>query len=323
MRHPKRYFLPALLVLGACVAAAAVMDPVREVMPDAHGQIDWSNQVLQATGSGVRPPNAASPAQARLMAKRAAVADAYRNLAQLVSDVQVTSETTVQKFITTNDTVRLSVQAYIRGARVVEESEDPDGTYTVTLQVGMAGKRCLTGIILPRVFAQAPPAGGVAEGNPPDGPKIDFTPAPPANVAPGLPDLLEPDLLTAPDEHGPFTGLIIDARGFDVQPAMSPRIYDASGREVYGTMNVDPGYAEETGIMGYMGTIRAALTTPRVGRRPLVIRAIGTPDAFRRYITISDADAERVRAENRESRFLKNCAVTVVVDERRARDEAR
>jgi len=308
----KGYILSALLVLGTCVAAAAHSGSIRETVPGCHGEIDWGDQVLEATGSGVRPPDAVSPAQARLLAKRAAVADAYRNLAQLISEVSVTGDTTVQRFITTNDTVRLRVQAYIRGARVVDEKDDPDGTYTVTLRVGMAGRRALTGLILPQVLPANP--------QPPAA-----RPEPPLrlpDVRPDLPPLLEPDLLTPAGARGPFTSLIIDARGFDVQPAMSPRIYDPAGQEIYGTMNVDPGYAEEVGIAGYMGTIRAAMAMPRAGKRPLVVRAVGTPDAFHRYVSLSADDAQRALDESRHGRYLERCAVILVVDERRARDEA-
>ena len=316
----KSYLLPALLVLTACAAAANV-HCIREILPQK-GEINWSDQVIEATGSGVRPADAESPAQARLLAKRAAITDAYRNLAQIISEVRVTSDTTVQRFITTDDTIRTSVQAYIRGARVVEEKEEADGTFTVTVRIGMAGKRALTGMILPRALEPTPAPQPAPAANPPAAEAPPLL-TPPTEVRPQTADLLEPDLLTPADAQGPFTGLIVDTRGLDVQPAMSPRIYDAEGREVYGTMNIDPGYAEEVGIAGYMGTIRASLGISRVGKRPLVVRAAGTPDAFRRYISLNAVDAERVLAENRHSKFLERCAVVLVVDERRARDEAR
>ena len=300
-----RAWMVALAAACLVVAATAAGERIIEGVPAANGQINWSEGVLSATGTGVRPRDAESPAQARLLAKRAAIADAYRNMAHLVSEVRVTANTTVERYLTTNDTVRLNVEAYIRGARVIDEREDADGVYTVTLQLGMTGKQSLTGLVLPSV-----PAAPVVEPQP--------VPAP----APE-PRVLEADLLTPADAKGPFTGLIIDTRGLNVQPAMSPRILDPSGKDVYTGAGVDADRIQETGVAGYMGTIRASLGVERVGSRPLVVRAIGTPDEFHRYVTISAADAERVRAEDQESHFLGKAAVILVVDERRARDEVR
>ncbi len=45
-----------------------------------------------------------------------------------------------------------------------------------------------------------------------------------------------------------YTGVVIDARGLGVMPSMSPKIYDNTGNEVYGTMTVDPDYVIEKGI---------------------------------------------------------------------------
>lgn len=312
-----------------CVAGAALAGPITEFIPQANGEVKWSEGVLRATGFGVRPKDADTPAQARLLARSAAIADAYRNMAQVINEVRVTANTTVERHLTLNDTLRLSVQAYIRGAEVVEERDNADGTYTIVLQVGFFGKNGLTGMVLPGVLRSA---ARVDSGGPP-GITLDL-PAltPPATAAvavaavgavavPGMG--LETDLLTAATDEGPFTGVIIDARGLNVQPAMSPRIYDPAGKEIYGTVGVDASFAEDVGVAGYMGTVRAAMALPRVGNRPLVIRAAGTPDTFHRYLTISGEDAQRLLAADAKSHFLQKCAVTIVVDERRTRDETK
>lgn len=306
-RTTKRQFLTLAVLCTLTVPAGAA--PIIEPIAGAHGQVNWSEGVLSVIGAGVRPPDAISVAQGRLLARRAAIADAYRNLAHLVSEVRVTSNTTVERYVNTADTIRLNVEAYVRGAQIVEEKDDADGTYTVTLRVGMTGKESLTGIMLPKIVGA---------------PVLDTK-----LVAPTLPRVaptvanLENELLTPVDAPGPFTGLIVDTRGLNIQPAMSPRLYDPSGKEVYGTVQIGADFAEDIGIAGYMGTIRTALDVARVGKNPLVIRAVGSPDEFHRYVTISAADALRVLAENDKSQFLQKCAVIFVVDERRARDEGK
>ncbi|MBW1683090.1 MAG: hypothetical protein JRJ83_17035, partial [Deltaproteobacteria bacterium] len=48
-----------------------------------------------------------------------------------------------------------------------------------------------------------------------------------------------------------YTGLVVDARGFRVKPAMSPRILDEDGNEVYGSASVSREYAVQQGMAGY------------------------------------------------------------------------
>lgn len=53
--------------------------------------------MVAATGTGIAPPTAINAAQAEMLARRAAVADAYRQLAEEVAGVQVDAESTVQR----------------------------------------------------------------------------------------------------------------------------------------------------------------------------------------------------------------------------------
>ena len=76
-----------------------------------------------------------SPAQAKLMAKNAAIRDAQRNLAETIYGIRIDSRTTVRNFITEDDRIRSSVQAILRGARVVDTRWEDDGTCTVEMEV--------------------------------------------------------------------------------------------------------------------------------------------------------------------------------------------
>ena len=95
----------------------------------AEGNVDWDSRVITVTGMGAAPPNAMNPAQARMMARRAAVVDGYRQLAEVVKGVNVDSETTVENMMVTSDVIKTKVSGLIQGARVVAEQVVPGGGY--------------------------------------------------------------------------------------------------------------------------------------------------------------------------------------------------
>jgi len=104
----------------------------------------WSQQLIRlvrtvatirARGSGIRPERASSAAQARLLAERAAKADAYRNLLEAAYGVLVTSSTSVKDLATQNDNVRTTLDGFIRGARLVEARHLDDGSVEVEMEI--------------------------------------------------------------------------------------------------------------------------------------------------------------------------------------------
>src|SRR5687768_9122060 len=84
-------YLSALAVsLTAFAQAATKPSPVSEKGKAVQG-VNWEGQVLKATGSGAPDPRAATPAQARLGAERAAKLDAFRNLLEQARGVQLSA----------------------------------------------------------------------------------------------------------------------------------------------------------------------------------------------------------------------------------------
>lgn len=75
---------------------------------------------ISVTGEGVAPINTSSPAQAYALAKRAAVADAYRLIAEKVKGVRVEGYDLVKNMMVQRSTVRTSVDAMVRNANIVE-----------------------------------------------------------------------------------------------------------------------------------------------------------------------------------------------------------
>lgn len=102
-------------------------EPVAE-KPKAQSNVNGGDEELtpnhpiriSVTGEGVAPINTSSPAQAYALAKRAAVADAYRLIAEKVKGVRVEGYDLVKNMMVQRSTVRTSVDAMVRNANVVE-----------------------------------------------------------------------------------------------------------------------------------------------------------------------------------------------------------
>jgi len=261
-----------LLLAMLAVPAFAASDPVIE--KSSGGWVNWDRQVIKAVGHGILPGDAENEAQARLMARSAAIADAYRNLAMVTKGVRVTGETYVKNFITESDEVRLKIEGFIRGAEIVSEKQLSDRSFEVIMQAPLVGEDGL----LAGIASEVP-----CEGQP------------------------------ASETDGEFTGLLIDARGLGVKPAMSPKVYDEDGKEVYGTVKCTPDFAIEVGIAGYPRSMDQALKSPRIGAHPLVVKAPRRGPKFATDIILSNADAERIRNADAKSGFLGKCGVSILL----------
>lgn len=79
----------------------------------------------------------AKEAQNKLLAKRAAEADAYRKLAECVYGVKINSETSVRDFVTESDQIRSAVDTFIRGIRLGPPRYYEDGVCEVEAEVSV------------------------------------------------------------------------------------------------------------------------------------------------------------------------------------------
>ena len=75
----------------------------------------------------------------RLLAQRAARADAYRKLLERIRGVQLTSQTTVQDFVTESDRIDAALQTFVKGLRPVGPTRyQEDGTVEVDVAVTLS-----------------------------------------------------------------------------------------------------------------------------------------------------------------------------------------
>jgi hypothetical protein len=107
------------------------------------------------------------------------------------------------------------------------------------------------------------------------------------------------------------TGLIIDATGLKLQPAIAPRILDDGGAEVYSREMVQPTVLRQNGAAVYTKTLDAAKRDARAGQNPLILKATSVGSTAS-DVVISKDDVTKLQAENLF--FLAEARVVIATD---------
>lgn len=248
----KRLMLAAALIVSV-VAGAQNKDAPRP----AQG-MNWEGQVIRATGAGAPDMKASSPAQARLGAERAALLDAFRNLLSQVKGVQVDGARKMDDVMQANE-VKARVEGVIKGYKIVNKRYFSDNGVEIDVEVPVA---LLTDILDPdatQLLAQ--PASKTPEK------AIEKAPEKAPEKVAEKPAEPKSDKL----EEG--TGLVIDARGLKLMPALMPRVLDETGKPLYSVDSLSPEARKTTGVAAYVQSLDEARKSLKAGEKPLVIKA--------------------------------------------------
>jgi len=301
--------LSVTVMLIALVAMPCLAQTVTQQVGTA-GSIDWSNQILRSTGVGSPNPNMPETAQ-RAGALEAAKRVALRNLLETVKGMSLDSETTVRNFMVENDVIVTRVSGILRNFTVVDTKYMSTGDIEVTIEMPMSG--ALADALLPQPsgasLGPVTPASAQAVcptcGQPwPAGRPLPSGGTTPAHSAAPAPQ----------GNSGAYTGLVIDAKGLNLRPAMSPKILDESGEEIYGSKNVSREWAVQIGMVGYDKDVNRARSDERVTDNPLVVKAVKVSGENKADVVVAAASAAAIRSAAASQNFLDHCKVMFVVD---------
>lgn len=264
------------------------------------GSIDWQSAQASAVGVGSPPRAASSQGQARAMAVRAATVVARRNLLEIIKGVQIDSRTSIENYMLADDTVVSTVRGYLQNSQVYDVAYMSDGSVEVTVGIGLRGK--LSEAVIPKStpFGVAGQSGYGAEPPVTDG-------AASAGIEPDQ-AMIEAAVAET------YTGLLVDATGLAVRPALTPRILDQAGNEIYGSASVSREYAVSQGMAGYARSFQAAVDDPRVSGNPLLVKAVSVSGPAGADLVLDDQQAALVRAVAAKQTFLRQCRVMIVLD---------
>lgn len=244
------------------------------------GEVDWKQGTITVIGYGA-PTEGMSKARAKILARRAATVSAYRDLLEMLKGVQVNSTTTVEDAMVSSDIIQTSVEGILKGARVVGEvTYDSDGVAQVTVSTRLNGP--LLDQLLPKQGFSESEGEAVFEAT------FDASPN-------GL------------------SGLIVDARGLGLTPALAPRVMDETRQLVYGAAVVNRDVAVEKGMVVYEKDLDAAMKNGRIGANPLIVKGLKSEGQRKTNVIVSTTDYERVR-DTLDRSVLMACRVIFVVE---------
>ncbi|MBF0589915.1 MAG: hypothetical protein HQL53_12385 [Magnetococcales bacterium] len=301
------------------------------------GAINWSRGRVMAEGNGMgkrKGPSRLVAAQAC----RAATVDAQRNLLETVKGVRIEGETVVEDMILKSDIVKTKVSGVIRGATIKSREIFADeGACTVVMEMAMAGD------FASGIFQNMPQSDQSSNYKP------SILPSLQEMVGYGLNWLIKPAHASADDSamqpwkaqinqlmkrlerlekvvqaqaagnqakqkrSGDPTGLVIDARGTNFIPSLSPKVRKVRGGVMFPTRNRRQQQRQGELVSLFMKDLMLAQNHPRVGDRPLVLKGLKTWGKYRTEIVLGKSSAAELNDLIKKD-FLADAGVIIVLD---------
>ncbi len=228
-----------------------------------NGEIDWSDNTIRATGMAVLDPNNPNTSQARLMAERAAIVIAQRNLLETVQGVRINSETRVENFMTDYDVIYTRVEGVVKNARQIGSStyNEDAGTVEVELEMEIHNDQGLSGALASALTTQ----------------QIANT-----QMSSQTRDFLEQ-----------YSAIVFNGSQAGLTPSMYPKIYDSNGNLLLDTSEYSQ-YLNSTGdtAMQFISDINQILSQPAFAQSPLVIDILQVTGQFGSDIILNQQQSD-------------------------------
>jgi hypothetical protein len=110
-----------------------------------------------------------------------------------------------------------------------------------------------------------------------------------------------------------ITGVIIDAQGLGLSPAMDPAVLDQEMKRLYiGNWEIDADFVVNNGVIGYFNNLEDAKNdVSRIGNNPIIIKANSVKDVT--DLILESDSANTLLSSDNSNKFLQKYAVDVVM----------
>ncbi len=293
-----------LAVLFLFYNVATAQDVIRTI--DETCFINWTEQEIYAAGVGKINPELPEGAR-KTAATEAAKKAAGRNIMEKIGALAVTGEVCLTDRFEKDPSLRGRIENVVRNLEVLKiEPQSPD---EIVVKVSLPLIGAFSDILLPQKFSR----GKLLQIDKPLCPCCG-QPWPEGKPVPDNIHLIMPADSINYNSSQKYTGLIIDARGLHVSPALAPKILDELGNEIYGEMFANRDYAVDIGLVGYLTDPGSARIDSRVRDNPLIVKAVKNSGAQNADIVVSTQDGLLIHAAVRRFDFFQRCRVIILVE---------
>jgi len=304
MRPLRNNYLLILLSVWIIPALLPAQGYIQQV--ETSGSVDWTGQMIRCTGIGSPNPNL--PTSTGAGAEKAALDNAYQNLIETIQSIHVNSEATVGSMMAVRDIRDMILE---RPGHVYQELRIVDKRYMSTNDVEVDIEIPITGYLSDRILPQNFGGAVLLTGGKLYCPCCGQPWPAGKPVPPGL-TLIQGNVSGVTMET--YTGLIIDTRGLNMQPALVPKILNENGEEIYGSRYVSRDYAVVIGLAGYENDLSRAMLNERVADQPLIIKGLRTSGPNKTDVVIHNEDALKIHNAAANMNFLHHCKVMFILD---------
>jgi hypothetical protein len=256
------------------------------------GTINWTQGVVEAMGLQAPVGKTSEEVSDPEQALADALAAAREHLLQAVFSVRMESLRTVGDLAQEDEVVGAEIRKMVMQAPLIKQEFLSDGTVRATLALNLQGG--FSQLVMPEDIRQIDAILAVSE-----------EPKKTSETGPATADTADETV---------FTGLLVDARGLEIRPAMVFRIMDENGQEIYGPAFVSREFAVQKSMARFVTDPEAAQRRPQVLLHPLLVKGLRKTGPASTDIVISDADAARLQESSEHIAFLRKCQVLIVMD---------
>ncbi len=348
------------LTAGMMVIAQVQTKPSTEATIDSDivesvkgGDIDWENGYIYAKGIGAVAPASqiANRAVAKLKAKDYAKADAIASMLMAIEGTTISYDGLGKDYMA-DVTLKQTIKGYLKNVEIVsiKDVKEKDAAFViVTVKKAMYGDQGPGTAFLEKIAADQAADPSLKTKNPrlieipveklpSERAKYLSSDAGWSHFSKYVARVKENEILKAKGapasarpadtnenyepapQKGPFTGLIIDTRGYDVKRAMSPKIRKQNGEVIWGNLPVDPDVVVDRGVASYVKSLEDARNNERAGKNPLLLIAVGRAGGAAMCDTIiSDTDGDFAVTNNTNDKFFDDFNVIFVTDPSKAK----
>lgn len=306
-----------------------------------NGSINWTTGEINATGYGVEPTKYKDTGRGQLLARRAAIVDGYRNLAEITHGVRVTSNATVKGLIEQNRITKTQVSGVIKGAEIIDDNFEA-GIASVNMRLKM-GAKFMSTIMSKQRFREL-----ISKQN---SSSMQFLPVLFGSIIPTahaavLPESIDinsdqhlqwaqqmkqwlndykgadmtpllDDAIQRYQQATAYTGVVIDARDVpELEWATHVKLVNTDGETLYPNLQTDYAVITRNRLTSFDYDLDSALKKVRVASQPLLLKAKHVYRKRTSDLVLAKADAERLmQLSNSSASDLNHGRVIIVVAE--------